>query len=287
MMVRAGAMVTLALLSVLPTAAFPLDAELGGSMASMRRQYAVARQNDYTFLRTPAQVREFVREDRLHRLESNEHLVVNRVSFPYARPAVKLFVERLATQYFQATGERLVVTSLTRPLSRQPRNAHALSVHPAGMAVDLRIPRNAASRRWLESVLLQLEARGVLDATRERRPPHYHIAVFPDRYTAYAERMVGREASVAAGIAVTETEPDVNANAQKASLEPTAATDSAHAEDHAVADEPVVSAAGPDAAVPLAATLGVAGVAIAGLIRRRVRHRREERRARARTEISS
>ena len=277
---RARAMM-LALLSVMPLASARADgAELGGSMSSMRRQYQVAKQNDFTFLRTAAQVREFVREDRLQPLVTNGNLVVNNVSFPYARPAVKLFVERLAEQYREATGERLVVTSLTRPLSRQPRNAHDLSVHPAGMAVDLRIPRDGKARAWLESVLLQLEGRGVLDATRERRPPHYHVAVFPDRYSSYAERLIEREASEAAGIA---TVAEASTPTHAASLDP-ASADSAHAHPAVTPATPVpaVEEAGVSAAVPLAATLGVFGVAIAGMVRRRARVLREERRARVR-----
>jgi hypothetical protein len=272
---RAGATFTLALL-LLGSSVATADAELGGSMASMRRQHQVAKQNDYTFLRTAAQVREFVRADRLEPLESNEHLLVNRVSFPYARPAVTLFVQRLAQQFHEATGERLVVTSLTRPLAHQPRNAHKLSVHPAGMAVDLRIPGDGAARQWLESALLQLEARGVLDATRERRPPHYHVAVFPERYTSYVERLMEREDIQVAGAAPGATD---SVAATRASLDPAAGQESAH--DDSAAAVPVVEAAGASATVPIAATLGVAGVALVGMLRRRF-PRRGERRSRAR-----
>lgn len=278
---RIGVKSTLALLALLALLGLPFtaglagDAGLGGSMSSMRRQYAVAKKNDYTFLRTPAQVRAFVREDRLEALESNEYLLVNKVSFPYARPEVKLFVERLARQYHAATGERLVVTSLTRPLSRQPRNAHDLSVHPAGMAVDLRIPGNARSRAWLESTLLSLEARELLDATRERRPPHYHVAVFPDRYTSYVANLMERDAGMAPGVPVQERAvADV-----PASLEPSATSDSSH---EAARPQPAVSADPVNATVPIAASLGVATVAVAGILRRRVRRAREDRRSRAR-----
>lgn len=272
---RAGAF-TLALLTLMPfTVAPAVETGLGGSMSSMRRQYQVAKQSDYTFLRTAAQVREFVREDRLVHIPSSDDLLVHNVSFPYARPIVKLFVERLAQQYREATGEQLVITSLTRPMAHQPRNAHQLSVHPTGMAVDLRIPRNPTSRAWLESTLLALEARQLLDATRERRPPHYHIAVFPDRYSTYVEGLLEREESRAAGVEVAEV-PSANA---PASLEPSA--DSSH--EHGEVEE--AASVGPDArtaAFPIAASLGIAVVGLAGVIRRRVRRGREERRSRAR-----
>lgn len=45
-------------------------------------------------------------------------------------------------------------------------------------------------RNWLESTLLYLEEAGVLEATRERRPPHFHVAVFPDQYGGYVERLL-------------------------------------------------------------------------------------------------
>jgi hypothetical protein len=160
-------------------------AGLAGSPASMRRQHKVAKKNNYTFLRTARQVREFIRNERLVRLQGNADYSVKAISFPYARDAVKLFVERIARQYHEATGDRLVVTSLTRPVSRQPRNASPLSVHPTGMAVDFRMPKKASHRRWLERTLLSLEDMNVLDATRERRPAHYHVAVFPREYLRY------------------------------------------------------------------------------------------------------
>ena len=179
------------ILTLLVPAASALAGELGGSRAALRRANKVAKRSEFKFLRTTAEVREWVRLERLVTLRTTADYVVNDVSFPYARPAVKLFLDRLAAQYRAATGERLVITSLTRPLNHQPENASALSVHPAGMAVDLRIPSSVRNRRWLERTLLSLEDRAVLDVTRERRPPHYHIAVFPaqyERYLAKAER---------------------------------------------------------------------------------------------------
>lgn len=177
----------LALLSIVPLAS--IDAgELGGSLRSVRRQHKIAKRNDYTFVRNTYELRELVRKGRLVQLTTTANYVVDGVSFPYARPAVKLFIERLASQYKAATGERLVVTSLTRPRSQQPENASALSVHPAGMAVDLRIPANKRNRAWLEQTLLRLEDRAVLDVTRERHPPHYHVAVFPEQYERYVAR---------------------------------------------------------------------------------------------------
>jgi nucleoid-associated protein YgaU len=60
------------------------------------------------------------------------------------------------------------------------------------MALDLRVPAQASCRRWLESTLLTLERRRVLDATLERAPLHFHVAVFPSDYLAYVARRTGR-----------------------------------------------------------------------------------------------
>jgi len=155
----------------------------------MLRQHAAAVKNDFTFLRTATQVRDFAASDRLEDISATATYHTEGVSFPFARPVVKLFIERLAEQYAAATGSPLIITSLTRPTAMQPRNASPLSVHPTGMAVDLRVPSDAAARGWLERTLLSLEDKGVLDVTRERSPSHYHIAVFPDAYASYAAKL--------------------------------------------------------------------------------------------------
>ncbi len=166
-------------------AATAVAGELNGSRSALRRAHRIAKKQDYRFLRTAREVREWARLERLVTVRSTRDYVLDDVSFPYTRPAVKLFLDRFAAQYREATGKRLVVTSLTRPINMQPENASALSVHPAGMAVDLHVPAIAKNRRWLERTLLSLEDRAVLDVTRERHPAHYHVAVFPDAYEAY------------------------------------------------------------------------------------------------------
>jgi hypothetical protein len=195
--VRSVALATLVMiLSAGPAPA--LAQSLDGSRASVLRQARIAREHDYTLLRDEAHLLRFVRLGLLVPLQSNADFRLNTVSFPYARPEVRTFIHRLSAQYRRACGERLVVTSLTRPLNRQPRNASNLSVHPAGMAVDLRIPANGNCRRWLESTLLFLEGQGVVEATRERRPPHYHVAVFPTQYRRYVARLGGEVQTAAA-----------------------------------------------------------------------------------------
>lgn len=165
------------------------SAELAGSPASMVHQHTMAVRSDYTFSRTASDVRSLVEEGELAHVATTKSVVLSGVSFPYARPEVAAFIEHLARAYRDATGARLVVTSLTRPAALQPGNAHALSVHPAGMAVDFRVPQSAAHRARLEELLIALEQQGMVDVTRERRPPHYHVAVFAEKYAPYAARL--------------------------------------------------------------------------------------------------
>ena len=181
-----------ATLSVLILPAQAQQSSLAGSRASMERQHQHAVQAGYTFTRTSRAVGELVDAGDLVRVSANRHITIHNVSYPYARPAVKTLIERLGAQYYNACGEKLTVTSLTRPIERQPANAATDSVHPTGMAVDLRIPQKQSCRSWLERTLLSLEENDILDVTRERNPPHYHVAVFPETYVQYLAGIQGQ-----------------------------------------------------------------------------------------------
>lgn len=171
---------------------------LRGSESSVNRAYQTAKDHDFTFLENDQQVASFVDAGYLVRIGNGSDYTIHDVSFPYGRAEVKMFVERLSGQYKRSCGEKLVVTSLTRPISGQPRNASSLSVHPTGMAIDFRRSNSALCRNWLESTLLYLEDTGVLEATRESRPPHFHVAIFPNQYAKYVQSLrenPGRERS--------------------------------------------------------------------------------------------
>lgn len=176
----------------------------------MVEQQRIAQEHDFTYLDTGADVQRFVDLELLVPVPGNEDYGLTSLSFPYARPEVRLFVERLARQYRSACGEKLVVTSLTRPHNRQPRNASRRSVHPTGMAVDLRVSSNSTCRNWLGSALLSMEGSGVINATRERHPPHFHVAVYPNPYRRYVTRVAGSDAvQLADAYEATEAEYNV------------------------------------------------------------------------------
>ena len=194
-------------------AAIPFRADAGtlrGSPSSMKQQHEVAIEEDLPFARQRSQVEHLVDSGSLVAVEGNADFALSKVSFPYARAEVLLFIESLAAQYRAENGAKLIVTSLTRPADLQPRNAHQLSVHPAGMAVDFRIPATAKQRAWLENALLGLENARVLDVTREKTPPHYHVAVFPAEYLAYVQTRSVSPVKPAPPMA-SETAPTVRA----------------------------------------------------------------------------
>jgi Family of unknown function (DUF5715) len=155
---------------------------LQGSHESLMKQNLVAQQHGYAYLRTTQDLQQAVAAGVLVEVRGNGdfELAGEEVSFPYARPEVKVFLAQLGQAYRTACGEPLVVTSLARPITHQPWNASPLSVHPTGMAVDMRRSDRRACRQFMDSTLLALEGEGMIEATREHWPAHYHVAVFPD-----------------------------------------------------------------------------------------------------------
>jgi hypothetical protein len=167
---------------------------LRGSLASISRMYRQAVREKLPFYETSTGVRNAVRKGRLVRLRTTWGVTYERARWPYVQGETRVFAERLGAQYRSACGERLVITSAVRPATRQPANATERSVHPTGMAIDLRKPKGKCLR-WLRSTLLELEKTGVIEATEEYGPPHFHVAVFPSPYGTY---LAGRAREAAA-----------------------------------------------------------------------------------------
>lgn len=168
--------------AVLTTAAIPASAQsLRGSHASVSLMYRSAQRGGLDFYETTTEVRRAVLRGELVALGGNANYMVSNVRAPYVRPETRAFVVDLAADYRRACGTRMVVTSATRPMSRKLRNASSLSVHPTGIAVDLRRP-SGRCLTWLRRTLLAAERRGDIEATEERRPPHFHVAVLTSRY---------------------------------------------------------------------------------------------------------
>lgn len=193
-MTNARPLLPLALLLALALAApaHPADAQsLRGSRGSVNRMYHHATDHGIYFYKTGKGIRDAGKAGRFVRLGGGDYRLAG-VSYPYVRAETRTFVERLASQYRSACGERLVVTSAARPKSMRLANSVDRSVHPTGMAIDLRKPTRRACLSWLRETLLYLERQGVVEATEERSPPHFHVAVFPSPYTRYVQGRGGR-----------------------------------------------------------------------------------------------
>jgi len=158
---------------------------LRGSHASVSLMYRRAVRGGLDFYETSADVKRAVVRGELVSLPGNAHYRLADIGMPYVRPETKAFVLDLADDYHRACGAPLVITSATRPISRRLANSSELSVHPTGMAVDLRKPVGRC-HSWLRRTLLNAERRGTIDATEERHPPHFHVAVMPSRYDKLA-----------------------------------------------------------------------------------------------------
>jgi hypothetical protein len=140
------------------------------------------------FFESDAGVRGALRDGVFVRLTGNSDYRLGDVSYAYVLPSTRAFVHRLAADYHATCGERLVVTSGVRPRSMRLSNSVSRSVHPTGMAVDLRKPARATCLSWLRGRLSAMESAGTIEATEEHRPPHFHVAVFPRSSTPRSTR---------------------------------------------------------------------------------------------------
>lgn len=156
---------------------------LRGSPSSVDRMYHRAHAAGLPFYESPDAVHSAAAAGKVTTLRGNMDYAVVGTRLPYVRPTTLRFIESLGAAHKMACGEPIVVTSGVRPTSRKLRNGHVKSVHPTGMAVDIR-KSPGACRDWLRKALLGLEAQGMIEAIEEYRPPHFHIAVFNAPQTA-------------------------------------------------------------------------------------------------------
>lgn len=183
-MVRFGFISPMLALAVVAAPSGAVAQSLHGSPSSVDRMHGYAEKHDLYFYQTGNGIRRAAERGRFVRLSANRDFTLHNVDYPYVRPVTRTFVRRLARQYHAACGERLVVTSAARPITEQPANSSPESVHPTGIAIDLRRPTGKCLR-WLRKTLLILEKRKVIEATEERHPAHFHVAVFGERYRVY------------------------------------------------------------------------------------------------------
>ncbi|HEV7990738.1 MAG TPA: DUF5715 family protein [Gemmatimonadaceae bacterium] len=155
--------------------------ELRGSKESVQKMYDFAQSHGLPFYLTPTNLQEAIAKGKLVQLTGDSTYELTRsVGFSYSTPEAKQFVIAFAPRYLAACGTPLIVTSAARPISRQPRNSNPYSVHPTGIAVDLRRPPAGPCQTWLRNALAELEVKGFVEATEERHPAHLHVAVLTE-----------------------------------------------------------------------------------------------------------
>jgi hypothetical protein len=203
-----------AVLFLLP-AAPAAGQSLRGSHASVQKMYSRAVLNDLEFFRTSKSVYESVRDGELVMLSITMDMTMDGVSYPFVLPRTRDFVDIFAKKYHDTCGERIVLTSAARPRNQQPRNASPESVHPTGMAVDFRKP-SGDCLTWMRGELLALEKLGTVEATEERHPVHFHVAVL--------QRVRPATQTVAEATATT---PAATAGQATSAIEAATTTDSA------------------------------------------------------------
>ena len=223
--------------------------DLHGSKESVEKMYDFAQSHHLTFYLTATTLDSAIAHGKLVPLTGDSTYALTRgVGFSYASREVKQFVEAFAPQYLHACGAPLTVTSAARPLSRQPHNANPHSVHPTGIAVDIRRPSAGPCLTWVRGALSRLEEQGIVEATEEHHPVHLHVAVLaaPGAHVVLPSLTNGIPAAprvalptVAAGAAHSSTSPAAPAHAAFAgtSASPPAASPvtavSARAKQHA------------------------------------------------------
>lgn len=147
---------------------------LRGSRSSVNRSYNRAVRNDLEFMKTSTGVYEAVKRGGLVTIGITGDLLIDRVEYPFVLATTREVVYAFAGRYHASCGERLMVTSAVRPRVEQPRNASRKSVHPTGMAVDFRRP-GGRCLTFMRKELIALEKQGVVEATEERHPVHFHV----------------------------------------------------------------------------------------------------------------
>lgn len=65
---------------------------LSGSPSSMVHQHQIAVSEDYSFLRTPKDVKKLATAGKLVPITDGANLVLSKVSYPFARPEVRDFL---------------------------------------------------------------------------------------------------------------------------------------------------------------------------------------------------
>lgn len=149
---------------------------VGGCQTTSEQQLQYAKGRQLPLMTTVAQYQERIANGYFVPFEGPYlHVLADR---PYALPSTVAFVTEMSVAYNTAGCGKLVVRDALRLTTERPANGSIHSVHPAGMAVDIRvkyIKRECAD--WLRSYIRLKEVAGKVDGTHELEPEHLHVVV--------------------------------------------------------------------------------------------------------------
>lgn len=159
----------------------------GGEITTSQGQFEYAQRVSIPVITTGNKY-ENIAAGRLTLLEGPNLRLKSRDVVPYVLPETRNFIVRLAFDYGLADCGELIITSALRVAdAKMPSAASSFSVHPRGMAADVRVTGiSERCETWLSDYLLARETEMMIDATREywkivrgrKVPnPHFHIVV--------------------------------------------------------------------------------------------------------------
>ena len=147
------------------------------SLESIGYQYLYALAHEIPFLETPKAVDEAFARGELMDLRENPNLRFYKVSYYYVKPSTKIWLDKFEFESRPVCGDELWVTSAMRPVNMKLWNSSPISVHPTGMAVDLRIPKRNDCYKWFLSHFDRDKKLGLIDYIIEKVEPNFHVAV--------------------------------------------------------------------------------------------------------------
>lgn len=199
-----AALAVAAVLLGLSSSALAEPASLRGSLQARARENAAADKHGLERYANFAAMREAQLRGDIRQVVGNdvvaiadelgEHDQARAGFYAYARPWVLLFLTDLSGDAYRPAGAKLQVTSLVRtveyqralrgasPNAARGKSRARLSSHLTGSTVDISTKDMSPSvKNWLRAKLLDLERRGLVQATEEKRGSMcFHVMVFPE-----------------------------------------------------------------------------------------------------------
>ena len=166
-------------------------ASLQGSKQSMNTQINVANNFGLTRIKNRAQLELFISKGLLvpiNRIENTNIDCRLSESSRFAKPYVAKFLKDMGAAYFKKYGLYIMINSAVRTVEDQKKlrktNSNAApamqSPHTTGAAIDLSyLDMTDNQKMWACNYLLNLERKGLLEATMEYTQTVFHVMVFP------------------------------------------------------------------------------------------------------------